>query len=78
MTLDKNFVGELAARVLRNHKENLSNNNIVPVIVDAYLQGGTKYVIGLKDMFVAADIDKKYINDAIEKIITDLLEVAIS
>ena len=76
--MDKNFIGELTARVLRNPIKDMRNNNLVPVVVDAYLQGGIKYVSGLKDMFVAADIDKKCINDAIEKIITDLLKAAIS
>ena len=38
MELDKNFVGELTARVLRNHIEDMRNNNSVPVVVDAYLQ----------------------------------------
>ena len=49
MALDKNFVGELTARVLRNHIEDMRNNNLVPVVVDAYLQGGTEYVSGLKE-----------------------------
>ena len=28
MALDKNFVGELTARVLRNHIEDMRNNNL--------------------------------------------------
>ena len=31
MALDKNFVGELTARALRNHIEDMRNNNLVPV-----------------------------------------------
>lgn len=78
MELDKNFVGELTARVLRNHIEDMRNNNLVPVVVDAYLQGGIKYMSGLKDLFDNAGIDKKLFNDAIEKIIAELLRIAIS
>ena len=78
MELDKNFVGELTARVLRNHIEDMRNNNLVPVVADAYLQGGIKYMSGLKDLFGNAGIDKKLFNDAIKKIIAELLRIAIS
>ena len=78
MALDKNFVGELTARVLRNHIEDIKNNNLAPVIADAYLQGGTEYVCGLKNLFIEAKIEKKHFNDAIEKIIADLLRAALS
>ena len=77
MALDKNFIGELTARVLRNHIEDMRINNLVSVVVDAYLQGGIKYVSGLKDLFAASG-SKKYFDDAIEKIITDLLKAAIT
>lgn len=64
--------------VLRNHKEDINKNNWVSVVAGAYLQGGAKFVSDLKDVINSADIDKKFFNDAIEKIITDLLRVAIS
>ena len=73
MALDEKLVN-----VLRNHKEDINKNDWVPVIADAYLQGDAKFVSDLKDVINSADIDKKFFNDAIEKIITDLLRVAIS
>lgn len=73
MALDEKLVN-----VLRKHKEDINKNDWVPVIADAYLQGGAKFVSDLKDVINSADIDKKFFNDAIEKIITDLLKAAIS
>lgn len=73
MALDEKLVN-----VLRNHKEDINKNDWVPVIADAYLQGDAKFVSDLKDVINSADIDKKFFNDAIEKIITDLLKAAIS
>lgn len=58
MALDKNFVGELTARVLRNHIEDMRNNYLVPVVVDVYLQGGTEYVSGLKSCLTARELIK--------------------
>lgn len=73
MKLDEKLVD-----VLRNHKDDIIINNWVPVVAEAYLQGGAKFVNELKEVINSAGIDKKFFNDAIEKIITDLLRVAIS
>ena len=73
MALDEKLVN-----VLRNHKEDINKSNWVPVIADAYLQGGAKFVSGLKDLIITDTSFKNFFNDAIEKIITDLFKVAIS
>ena len=73
MALDEKLVD-----VLRDHEEDINKNNWVPVVADAYLQGGAKFVSGLKNLITTDDSFKKFFNDAIEKIITDLLRIAIS
>ena len=64
--------------ILKIHKQDLGDYNLAPVIADAYLQGGKECVVELKELFDGAGIDKKLFNDAIEKIITDLLKAVIS
>ncbi|HIZ71987.1 MAG TPA: hypothetical protein H9964_00220 [Candidatus Gallimonas intestinavium] len=64
--------------ILKIHKQDLGDYNLAPVIADAYLQGGKECVVELKELFDGAGIDKKLFNDAIEKIITDLLRAAVS
>ena len=73
MALDEKLVD-----VLRDHKEDINKNNWIHVIADAYLQGGAKFVNELKEVINSAGIDQKFFNDAIEKIITDLLRAALS
>lgn len=69
MALDEKLVD-----VLRNHKEDVSKKNWVPVIVDAYLQGGARFVNELKYLITPDDSFKKFFNDAIERIVKDLLQ----
>lgn len=64
--------------MLQRHKEDIDDANFVSVIADAYLQGGKECVMGLKKLLDGAGIDKKLFNDAVEKIIADLLRTAIS
>ena len=64
--------------ILKIHKQDLGDYNLAPVIADVYLQGGKECVSELKELLDGAGIDKKLFNDAIEKIITDLLKAVIS
>lgn len=64
--------------VLLNYRDDIEKGNWVPVITDAYLQGGAECVSALKEQVARAGFDKKVFNDAIEKIITDLLKAAMS
>ena len=64
--------------VLQRHGQDLKVENLVPMIADAYLQGGKECVVELKELLDNAGIDKKHFTDAIEKIITDLLRAAVS
>lgn len=64
--------------ILKIHAQDLGDYNLAPVIADAYLQGGKECVSELKELLDGAGIDKKLFNDAIEKIITELLKAAIS
>ncbi len=64
--------------VLQRHGQDLKDENLVPIIADAYLQGGKECVMGVKKLLDGAGIDKKLFNDAIEKIITDLLRASVS
>ena len=64
--------------ILKIHKQDLGDYNLAPIIADAYLQGGKECVVELKELLDNAGIGKELFNDAIEKIITDLLRAAIS
>lgn len=64
--------------ILKTHVQDLGYNNLAPIIADAYLQGGKECVSELKELLDGAGIDKKLFNDAIEKIITDLLRASLS
>lgn len=76
MAFDKRLARKLAD-ILQDHPET-HNNNLVPAIIDAYLQGGAEYVNQMKEFLDNAGIEKKLFNDAIKKIITDFLSVALS
>ena len=73
MALDEKLM-----EILRNHTGDVEKRNWAPIIADAYLQGGTEYVCGLKNLIITDDYFKKLFNDAIEKIIADLLRAALS
>ena len=64
--------------VLAKNGQDFNNKNFIPVVIDAYLQGGTECVRELKELLEGAKIEKEYFNDAIEKIIIDLLRAATS
>ena len=64
--------------ILKIHKQDLGAYNFVPIIADAYLQGGKECVSELKELLDNAGIERKHFGDAIEKIITDLLKAALS
>ena len=59
---------------VRNHKEDIENSDFVSVILEVYLQCGVKGIGELKELFIDAKIDMKLYNDAIDKIIKDLLK----
>ena len=59
---------------IRNHKVDIENNDFVSVILEVYLQSGTKGIGELKKLFIDAEIDMKLYNDAIDKIIKGLLK----
>ena len=65
-------------KVLAKNGQDFNNKNFIPVVIDAYLQGGTECVRELKELLEGAKIEKEYFNDAIEKIIIDLLRAATS
>ena len=52
----------------------IENNDFVSVILEVYLQSGTKGIGELKKLFIDAEIDMKLYNDAIDKIIKGLLK----
>ena len=64
--------------VLAKNGQDFNNKNFIPVVIDAYLQGGTECVRELKELLEGAKLEKEYFNDAIEKIIIDLLRAATS
>ena len=64
--------------VLAKNGQDFNNKNFITVVIDAYLQGGTECVRELKELLEGAKIEKEYFNDAIEKIIIDLLRAATS
>ncbi len=59
---------------IRNHKVDIENSDFVSVILEVYLQCGVKGIGELKELFIDAKIDMKLYNDAIDKIIKDLLK----
>ena len=64
--------------ILQKNGQDFKNKNFIPVIVDAYFQGGAECVGELKELLNNAGVDKKFFNDAIQKIITDLLRIAMA
>ena len=67
-------IDEKMAKAIANHKDNINNGDFVSVILEVYLQSGTKGIGELKKLFIDAEIDMKLYNDAIDKIIKDLLK----
>lgn len=67
-------IDDKIVEAIRNNQEDLKNNDFVSVILEVYLQCGTKGIGELKELFIDAEIDMKLYNSAIEKIIKDLLK----
>lgn len=67
-------IDDKIVEAIRNNQEDLKNNDFVSVILEVYLQCGTKGIGELKELFIEAKIDMKLYNRAIEKIIKDLLK----
>ena len=71
------YINDKILTAVRNHQVDIANSDFVPVILEAYLQCGIKGVEELKEIFIDSEIDMKLYNRSIEKIITELLKVAI-
>ena len=71
------YINDKILTTIRNHQVDIANGDFVPVILEAYLQCGVKGVEELKGIFIDSEIDMKLYNMSIEKIITELLKVAI-
>ena len=71
------YINDKILTTIRNHQVDIANSDFVPVILEAYLQCGVKGVEELKGIFIDSEIDMKLYNMSIEKIITELLKVAI-
>ncbi len=71
------YINDKILATIRNHQVDIANSDFVPVILEAYLQSGVKGVEELKGIFIDSEIDMKLYNMSIEKIITELLKVAI-
>ena len=71
------YINDKILATIRNHQVDIANSDFVPVILEAYLQCGVKGVAELKGIFIDSEIDMKLYNMSIEKIITELLKVAI-
>ena len=72
------YINDKILTAVRNHQVDIANSDFVPVILEAYLQCGIKGVEELKEIFIDSEIDMKLYNNAVEKIITELLKVAFS
>lgn len=68
------YINDKILTAVRNHQVDIANSDFVPVILEVYLQCGTKGIGELKELFIDAEIDMKLYNNAIEKIIKDLLK----
>ena len=71
------YINDKILATIRNHQADIANSDFVPVILEVYLQCGVKGVEELKGIFIDSEIDMKLYNMSIEKIITELLKVAI-
>ena len=67
-------IDDKIVEAIRNNQEDLKNNELVSVVLEVYLRCGTKGIGELKELFIDAEIDMKLYNNAIEKIIKDLLK----
>lgn len=67
-------IDDKIVEAIRNNQEDLKNNELVSVILEVYLRCGTKGIGELKELFIDAEIDMKLYNNAIERIIKDLLK----
>ena len=68
------YINDKILATIRNHQVDIANSDFVPVILEVYLKSGTKGIGELKKLFIDAEIDMKLYNDAIDKIIKDLLK----
>ena len=71
------YINDKILATIWNHQVDIANSDFVPVILEAYLQCGVKGVEELKGIFIDSEIDMKLYTMSIEKIITELLKVAI-
>lgn len=69
MSIDAKIV-----EIIKNHEAKINNNDFVSVILEVYLRCGKKGIGELKELFIDAEIDMKLYNNAIERIIKDLLK----
>ena len=69
MSIDAKIV-----EIIKNHEAEINNNDFVSVILEVYLRCGKKGIGELKELFIDAEIDMKLYNNAIERIIKDLLK----
>lgn len=67
-------IDDKIVEAIRNNQEDLKNNDLVSIILEVYLRCGTKAIGELKELFIDAEIDMKLYNNAIERIIKDLLK----
>lgn len=67
-------IDDKIVEAIRNNQEDLKNNDLVSIILEVYLRCGTKGIGELKELFIDSEIDMKPYNNAIERIIKDLLK----
>ena len=60
--------------VIKRHQTEINDNNFERVILDAYLNDGISCVSELKKLFESSGIEMSYYDNAVEKIIKNLLK----